>query len=86
MNTEPRKSCWDRIVERRKKVLPKGGIFKADPETYDAAYRKILMEELPDGMYEIGGEGMTAFTGKGGFVEYEIALLQQLREMLKEKK
>lgn len=83
----PVKSCWDRIAERKKNELSKEGWFESEPEEHDAAYTKILMEELPEGSYELLGDpGMRVYTGKMGYIEYEISLIQKLREMLSAKK
>jgi hypothetical protein len=80
-------SCWDRIAERKKSELSKEGLFESEPEKHDAAYKKILIEELPEGSYELLGDpGMRVYTGKMGYIEYEISLIQKLREMLSAKK
>lgn len=36
--------------------------------------RERLENELEDGCYKIGGETIIAYTGKQGYINYEIAL------------
>lgn len=41
-------------------------------------YRKKLQKRIPDGCYKIGIGPDTMYTGKGGMVEFEIALIESL--------
>lgn len=43
-------------------------------EQWEKELREKLEKELPEGMYEIGGPGLVAWTGKGGKIDFEVLL------------
>ena len=40
--------------------------------------REKLDKEIPNGAYNIGIEGMVCWTGKGGRIDFEIAMIKAL--------
>lgn len=40
--------------------------------------REKLNSELKDGFYAIGDDSNPVFTGKGGYINYQIALMKEL--------
>lgn len=47
---------------------------KLTVEEWEKARREQLKKELSDGAYEIGNDKIKAYTGKGGYIEYIIAI------------
>lgn len=45
-------------------------------EQWEIELREKLQRELPDGAYQIGGPGMIAHTGKGGAIDFRVALVK----------
>ncbi len=43
-------------------------------EQWEIDRRKYYQETIPDGCYQIGTDDFFAYTGKGGYIEYQIAL------------
>jgi len=48
-------------------------------EQWEVDLRAKLQAELPDGAYEFGGGGVKGFTGKGGYIEFEVAMRKEVR-------
>lgn len=53
-------------------------------EQWEIDERKRLQEKLPDGAYDLSTPGCGMITGKGGFIEFQIALLKEIRKPIKE--
>lgn len=49
----------------------------SDNEIKDFVIEKY--KDLPDGIYEVSGGDFTYFTGRGGYIESEIALIKALK-------
>jgi len=50
-------------------------------EQWEKELREKLQKELPEGAYEIGVLPMIAWTGKGGKINFEVALHKAMIEM-----
>jgi hypothetical protein len=74
----------ERIKARMLEEVP-DGLFKTDPEKYDEAFLRIHREELPEGGYQIAGgeDNLVLYTGKEGYIQFELALMQEMRGRFK---
>lgn len=48
------------------------------PEGWEEVLVAKLQAELPDGMYSLGDGPIRGFTGKGGKIQFEVALHKEL--------
>ncbi len=55
-------------------------------EDWEKEMRERLDKELENKMYQIGEGEWVAFTGKQGFIDYEVGLEKLLRETMEELK
>jgi hypothetical protein len=55
-------------------------------EEWEKELREKLQKELPEGPYQIGVPPMMAYTGKGGRIEFEVALHKQMMKLAEELK
>ena len=55
-------------------------------EQWEKELREKLQKELPDGGYEIGAPPMIAWTGKGGKINFEVALHKAMMKMAEDLK
>lgn len=44
------------------------------PEGWEATYRAKLDKKIPHGCYDISSPGMSISTGKGGYIDYLVAM------------
>ena len=54
-------------------------------EDWEKELRERADKEVPDGAYNIGeGSGMFCWTGKGGYINFLVAIEQELRNRINE--
>lgn len=51
-------------------------------EDWEKELRERLDKEIPHGIYKIGAGRMTAWTGKAGRIEYEVALQKHCKNLI----
>lgn len=49
------------------------------PEGWEENLRAKLEKEIKPGCYFIGGPGISLYTGRGGKIEYEVALQKAIK-------
>lgn len=49
--------------------------------TTEAELRAKLEEELPDGLYHVGVKPLILTTGKGGYIEYQVAVWKEMQNI-----
>jgi len=53
-------------------------------EKWEKELREKLQAEMPERLYTIGSGKLTAVTGKAGYIDYRVAMQQELRKLAKQ--
>jgi hypothetical protein len=53
----------------------------SEKEQWEIDLRSKLNAELPDGSYNIGNSSFPCYTGKQGFIEFEVAIQKEVRKL-----
>ena len=50
-------------------------------EQWEIKLREKLEKELPEGSYDIGTDNFVCITGKGGYINFRVALAKEVQKM-----
>jgi hypothetical protein len=72
-----------RFPNEAKAIKDRGGIIIRIERDWKIKRRKELELSVPEGMYDISSTGITCWTGKGGYIEFQLALEEKANEYIK---